>query len=268
MKKKFLSVIVAVMLFVSCFAFCACGEKYQKYDVSAYVFGARYGDVVGGNDTYLEGTRVTIKAIPKATISQTQNKFLCWVHDDKVVSTDAEYTFVVNLKNAGIYLALFECPDLEYISLSNINFDYGTNDYSADTSLTEFSISLGYNERETTEVYSLDEESIGKLSQPIQKEDLYEADDLPFTFNKTQNLFAIVKLTYTRGELIYTSTTTIKINATEVGTDVSPVENKELNAPALNGGLSYLEFTENPSISFSFENLTNLIVQEAEEEEE
>ncbi len=268
MKNKFLSIMVATLLFFFSFALCACGETYQKYDVSAYVFGARYGDVVGGNDTYLEGTRVTIKAIPKNTLSQTPNKFICWVHDDKVVSTEAEYSFIVNLKNAGIYIALFECPDLEYVSLGSIDFDYGTNDYSGDTSLTEFTLKLGYNERETSIVYSLDEDTIGKLSQPIQKEDIYEADDLPFAFDKTEDLYAVVELTYTRGDLIYTSTTTIKINAIEVGTDMAKVENKELNAPSLSGGMSYLEFTENPSISFSFEKLTNLIVQESEEDEE
>lgn len=269
MKKKILSFLLVAVLTIFGFALGGCGEKYNKYDVSAYVFGAKYGDVVGGNDTYLEGTKVTIKAVPKTTISQTPNRFICWVHDDKVVSTEAEYSFVVDLNTAGIYIALFESPDLEYVFLNDISFSYGTFDYGieSDTALSDFSLKLGYNERELTQVYSLDEDAIGRLSQQILKEEIYEGDELPFTFNKTKDIYIQVDLKYTRGELVYTSSTVIKMDAVRVGEDVKQVNGATLNEPVLNGGTSTMTFTENPTITLNFDVLSNFFELTENEEE-
>ena len=70
------------------------------------------GGEVEGAGTYLQGTEVTLTAIPNEGYI-----FLNWEIDDEIVSTDEEYTFVV--VEDGEYIANFEIMTFEVIATAD-----------------------------------------------------------------------------------------------------------------------------------------------------
>ena len=95
-----------------------CSTTPKKFDIAVYINGANFGRVSDDvNGTYDEGQNVTISATPYE--NQT---FFCWLHDNQVVSVESTYTFEVNEKASGSYIALFVCQDLEFIYLDSFAF--------------------------------------------------------------------------------------------------------------------------------------------------
>jgi len=111
--KRFLYVLLCVLIISPCaFFLSACGTP-ATYAVSVKTSDSRYGSVAG-NGSFKENTTVTLSATPL----QNAN-FLCWTLNNKVVSKDAEYTFKITGKTDGTYVALFD-KALDYYALTEI----------------------------------------------------------------------------------------------------------------------------------------------------
>lgn len=261
MFKKLLSVALVALIATFGLALGGCDENLDSYDVIVKVNGAKYGDVYGGNDTYTVGTNITIKAKPKATTSQTsQNVFVCWVHDNKVVSTEAEYTFKLSFETAGTYVALFECADLEYVAINNLVINSGTflNVGTAGASISKLSLKMGYSENRLIEVYSSDDVAFVNESLTLDSSSFLHDENFPYVFDKTRNLFVKVDITYlySSSEIEYVSSTIITIPATEVGGGV-PSASGELNAPVMTGGSLVLPYSTAPTLEVNFISLSD-----------
>lgn len=265
--KKILSIALIAIVFVFGVFFAGCSKIPGKFEISTKINGAIFGKVEDIDGIYDEGTTLTIKATPKEG-----NKFFCWLHDGKVESTSAEYTFVVSEKTSGTYLALFECADLEYISISNFEFTNGVtaNDDIA-TSLTSLLISIGYNQNELYDVYMLGEDTLESQTITVPFENIYGDNPLPYAFDKTKDLYIKISLTYMRGEIEYLSETISILPKTDVGNPHSAFTiskfNKAINP--LNQNL-VLEDSKNCTITVNFEKLSefNLPQEEVPEDGE
>ncbi len=71
------------------------------FDVSAYAFPTNGGTTTGAG-SYLVGTTCTLTGIPN-----TGFHFVQWTKGTEIVSTDAEYSFIVTPESAGLYRATF-----------------------------------------------------------------------------------------------------------------------------------------------------------------
>ncbi len=112
MKKFFLAIIC--MLIVAPFSLvltgCGAAEVYSIYVKSSDV---EYGSVAGQGN-YSDGTQITVRATP-----MKEANFLCWTLNNKVVSSEPEYTFTVNKENNGTFVALFD-QRLDYYALTEV----------------------------------------------------------------------------------------------------------------------------------------------------
>lgn len=266
MKRKLCYVIL--LSFVLCMIISGCSNPPEKYDISVYINGAIHGrvnDDVSG--TYTEGQDVTIVATP-----YEGQEFFCWLHYNKVVSTDATYTFEINEQNSGAYIALFKCADLEYISLESFSFSDMASNITGDiaTTLKSLKISFGPNQNELTEVFSSVATSEQVVNTTVDFNTLYPEDSLPYAFKKTQGLYIKISATYERAGLEYLSETIFNLNKGVVGTPFDNVENKVLNAATavLNQELPPLENSETNSISINFKALETFIFKAPEDPQE
>ena len=270
MKNKILGIVLA---FICCFCFllAGCGETPNEYSINVLINGARFGSVEDVSGTYTEGTSVTVTALPKSG-----ETFFCWIHDSKVVSGEKSYTFSVNEKNSGTYIALFKCPDLEYFSLDSIDFLNAIPEESGENKikkLTEISLSFGYTQTDMYEVYTCKEQALPTSENSfVSSETIYAEDKLPFAFDKTRNLYIKILTTYTVtiGESIdtYQSETTITLNKTDIGKDV---ENKEeivlSNNVNVNNENLILETDDNHNkLTINFKKLSDFNFSEQTEE--
>ena len=82
-----------------------------SYDITVVANPAEGGTVTGGG-TYLEGSEITLTAIPGDIYD-----FVNWTLDGEVVSTDAEYTFTVMAE--GEYVANFEYKSYDITANAN-----------------------------------------------------------------------------------------------------------------------------------------------------
>lgn len=209
MKKNRLFAIILSLVFVCCL-FAGCTQSPAKYDITVKTFGAGLGSVEGGNATYVEGDNVTIKAVP-VTSSSSSSEFFCWLLNNKVASTKAEYSFVVSEKTAGDYVALFTCPYLEYFSLSEINFDSGIDsDINSTTNVTKLEIHFGTIENLTTLAYNLESDTL-ENKFVLTSTEIYENDKMPYAYNVQQDIFVKIVITYVQDEVEFVSTTKAKI---------------------------------------------------------
>lgn len=271
--KKYFCTLLAVILIFSGIMLSACQENYVTYDISTYINGARFGDV-WGDGTYQEGKSITIHATPKATASSsTKNEFLCWIHQNQVVSLNADYTFTVNKSTAGTYIALFKSPNLEYVMIDNVEMDeisFNEDTYGL-VKMSEISLELGTDFNHLTNVYSMSLED-NNLKNNITQEELLTEYQLPYTFDKTRAIYAKIKITFIReNDFIYTSTTNLTISDIQLTKDLET--NKlfekisfDVEKPILNGTTRTLEFVEAPQISVTFASLSDYLLKDVVEE--
>lgn len=115
--KKFFLVLICMLVISPCaLILSACGTP-AVYSIVAKTSDVEYGSVSGQGD-FTEGTSVTIRA----TAVKDAN-FLCWTHNNKVVSNEANYTFTVNKDTQGSYVALFD-QRLDYYALSEVALSF------------------------------------------------------------------------------------------------------------------------------------------------
>lgn len=270
MKKRFIGLFF-VFVCTCCLLLSGCNSTPAEYDINVLVNGANFGTVEDVSGTYAEGSNITITAKPKSG-----ENFFCWLHNSKVVSTKAEYSFTVSNESSGTYIALFECPDLEYIFLKEFSFInlIPQSDGIAEQVLTELSISFGYTPTDFYNVYVCSEEDLTTQETFIITEEvLYPNETTPFAFDKTKDIYVkiITKYTSTAGEVIdnYQSETIYMINKTAVGSPFNNIENLQLNKNVnLDNENSFLEKEDiKNSITINFKNLSEFIQQTEPEEQ-
>lgn len=237
MRKNRLFAIILSLVFVCCL-FAGCSQSPAKYEITVKSFGAGLGSVEGGNATYTAGDNVTIKAVP-VTSSSSSGEFFCWLLNNKVASTEAEYTFVVSDKTAGDYVALFVCPYIEYFALSEIDFDSGIDaDVNSTTSITKLEIHFGSIENLTQLAYSFESDTF-ENKFVLTSTEIYENDKMPYAYNIQQDIFVKIVVTYIQDEVEFVSTTKAKILGNDdVTIDLVELKNEEESTTEETKGIS------------------------------
>lgn len=264
MKNKKFKTIFSIILVCFCFVLAGCGKTPLEYEISTQINGANFGKVVGGGTIYKEGTEVTIKAIP-----YENNKFFCWLRENKVASTLEEYKFVVDSQTYGNYLALFDCADLEFICLDNFTITNGPSDSGNDQAeITNVIFSMGYNQNELSVVYSCNEEHLSGNENTVDSSVIYEEDNLPFAYDKTKDLVIKIEVKYVWSELEYASQDIIVLPKVDVGTPNKNIENFNLSLArnVTNANLS-LNGSQNTKASINFSSIKNFVNIETNEDE-
>ncbi len=274
MKKRNLIFTLIISLVFVCCIFAGCTSTPATYEITVKTFGANHGSVEGGNATYTEGEKVTIKAVPASSSSNT-NKFFCWLLNNKVVSNKAEYTFEVNKDTAGDYIAIFTSPYLEYFSLTEVNFNSGIDtETNTDTYVTNIKLYFGEIENLTTLAYSTEGDVVdNKLT--LNSTDIYKNDSKPYAYNIQKDIYIKIVVKYIQDDVEFVSTTNAKI----VGNDnvtITIVELKNENEStadntvgiSLNNGINAenedlrLNIANTPTLSLKFERLSNFVLEE------
>lgn len=233
--KRILSIITFLIVCSFSVLLSGCGETPAKYEIEVLVNGANFGTVEDVSGTYTENSNITIKAKPFSG-----ETFFCWIHDGKVVSINAEYTFSLNEQSSGTYIALFNCPDLEYFYLDSLSFvnNIATYDGEIEQSLKQISLNFGYSLNQMYNVLTLENETLPTLEQSTLTNDLlYANNTMPFTFDKTKDLYINVKVVYTKliaeSEIEFISETSFVLRKKDIGiAEENKVENlldKSLN---------------------------------------
>lgn len=122
MKKRFTSIILAILLLVCAGVCCACDEQIIDHQIIVTSSNILYGQVTGA-DYYKTKQQVTLTATPNA-----DNTFVCWTKDNVIVSTEAEYTFVASKQTEGKYVAIFFGEIMQTYALKNVKIEYNSAD--------------------------------------------------------------------------------------------------------------------------------------------
>lgn len=266
MKNKVITKVLCLFIACFCFVLAGCTSTPNFYEITTQINGANYGMVVGGGESYEEGTEVTIKAMP-----YDENKFFCWLLNNKVASTSAEHTFLVNKETAGNYLALFECAELEFISLESFTIINGIESNTEEPIIIKnVQLSFGYNQNELTNIYSAQAENLQDVENTIAFETIYSENALPFAFDKTKDIYIKILVTYQWGEIEYVSDTMQVMNGVSVGQNtIGTISNQVLTiAKNPSNENITLEGSQNSNISINFKALSTFELPEENVEEE
>ncbi len=189
-----------------CIMLFGCNEEKSQYNITVEVWYANYGTVYG-TGTYDENSTAKITAIPKDGYS-----FIAWMKNNIIVSYDANYEFEVTRKNAGTYVAIFTCPDLELVTLTDVELVRTYGEGVVDIQSLELNVWIGQNYENMTYVFS---ENVGN------NED-FEITNFTTALNYRETITAQVDLVYSLlvrtdededGTLVVTTKTTyININ--------------------------------------------------------
>ena len=270
MKKKVLLSILAFMFAFSCFTLVGCGKQPNQYSISVKASHYNLGSVEGGNKVYTEGDTVLIKATPAmSTTNNDSPEFICWLLNNKVISTKSEYEFEVNAATAGDYVALFTCEYLEYFALNQIVVDTAVSTTST-AKVLKLTIELGSIENLTKEVFTTEPTTSTEQILTLNRTEIYAAGDNPFAYDMQEDIFIKFIISYEQDGVQFESVTTTKILATYdvtteelvlLSTDLTPATNPTNPDITMN-----LEST--PNFSLSFSRLTTFELTEPEVSEE
>lgn len=264
MKNKFLSFIIISLLFSVSFIFSGCTGSKNSYHVVAMNWNSRYGQVEDPLDKdFVEGTNVTINATP---IPSTSSEFVCWVHENKIVSTEAKYNFEVSLETSGTYYAVFTCPELEFVSMENFTF---TNILESNDEflLKDLKIEIGNSKDFYRTVYTSTEEDLSTLSVAKSFEELYVEDPLPYVFDKLKNIDIKITVNYLLSENEYISVTEKTIPAINLGQTIEELTFNLEKAVMPNTTIELVGSEQNQFI-INFTSIENFEFQKPENSEE
>ena len=192
--KKQIHLLCSLMLaLIFAFTLSGCSEEIKSYDVKVNMWYANYGTVYGAR-TYNEGEQATISAIPKSS-----STFMAWVHNNIVVSYDAEYSFEVNNETSGTYTAVFTCPDLELITPTQIIYSDDIDQTNTITKI-DISFSMGNSYEDLQALYSTE----------IANTNEFNIEDTIMVLNKKTNIICEVNITFTFETTIDDEITTIE----------------------------------------------------------
>lgn len=180
MKKFFGRLLAFVLILCASLTMFGCDDNLQDYNIIVNVWYANYGTVYGTN-TYKEKSEAEIKAVPKDNY-----EFLAWMKNNVVVSYDAVYKFEVNKDTAGTYVAIFDCPKLELVTLKSISFE---QEYTLASSIVDMNldVSIGQTYDSQTTIIS---------TSSIDSKD-FDITEIITALNYKDSIFAVVNLSYT-----------------------------------------------------------------------
>lgn len=268
MKNKIKILSVLFLLCFSCFTIVGCTNIPSKYEIIVKASHYNLGSIEGGNKVYTEGDIVKIKATPATSLANNLNpEFVCWLLDNKAITTQAEYEFEVSSETAGEYIALFSCEYLEYFSLTEIIFNTGM-DQNSNATVTKISLELGKVEGLTKEVYSVEPTSSENIIT-LASTDIYQPSENPFAYDMQEDIFIKFIVTYEQDGVLFTSSTSTKIPGTvHVTLENIGIENAQLNL-AINAENPDLKISLpcTPTLSLNFARLTTFEITDPVEEE-
>ena len=267
MKNKFISILLLCLLFVTGFVFSGCDGSKKSYDIVAYTWNSRYGLVDMLDDSFLEGTSVTVNARPLITNSSSNSsEFVCWIHDNKVVSAESEFTFEVSLETSGVYYAVFTCPELEFVAVDNFTF---TNELVAEGefSIKDFTLQIGNSQDSYQTVFTATEEDLSALTIAKNFEDLYIEDNFPYVFNKLEKIYIKLDVTYILSGNEYISSTEKTIAPLNLG---QTIDELTFNLEKANMNNSEIELVDSDLNTFTinFTSLENFVFEKEENKSE
>ena len=248
MRKKICYILVFLLVLCSSIFFSACNEDANEYNINVNVWYANYGTVYG-NGTYKEKTEVEIKAVPNNNYS-----FIAWMKNNIIVSYEADYKFEVNKESAGTYVAIFTCPDLELVTLKNVEL---VQTYTTQTTITniELNVSIGQDYDTLTKI----------LTTSTDSNTSFDITDYVTALNYREKIVAQVDLIYTLTTVVDEKETELKTTKTtliEINLDGETLSSKDFTLKILD---SLTENEENSAtIKFNF---TKLEVKEEEPQE-
>lgn len=259
MKKRYLVLSLLFCLVLGCFAFAGCTKAPSTFEIEVKSLHYNLGSIEGGNGKYTEGETVTIKAIPMNT-SSTTTEFICWLLNNKVVSKDTEYSFVVSKDTAGDYLALFTCPYLEYFSIDSLSLTSGIEQSQTTTRVKQIDIYMGTIENLLTKIYSTSSETFDN-EIVLTSSNIYSDDKNPYAFDIQENMYLKIEVTFEQNDETFISTTNTVINAKE---DITANEFKQENiklekAVDPDNSDHIIILNENSSLTLKFVRLNNLL---------
>lgn len=266
MRKKFIPLLLICLLFVTGFVFTGCSKSKNSYEVVAYTWNSRYGLVDMLDSTFVEGTEVTVKATPiKSANASTVSEFVCWIHDNKVVSADAEYTFEVNFETSGAYYAVFTCPEIEFVAIDNFTF---ANELVAEGefSIKSLTLQIGNSQESYQTVFTATEEDLSSQSIAKTFEDLYLEDSFPYVFNKLEKIYIKLDVTYIVSENQYVSSTEKTISAVNLGQEIEELTFNLEKAKMNNSEIELVDSDAN-TFTINFTSLENFEFETTTDEE-
>lgn len=269
MKSK-IKILATLLLVCFCsFLIVGCTSRPNKYNITVNVSHANLGSAEGGNNTYTEGDTIKIKATPATSSANNKNpEFVCWLLDNKAVTTQAEYEFEVSSETAGNYIALFSCEYLEYFSVSSIIVDTGIAEGS-NASVTKLSLELGTVEGITKEIYSVEPTATENVVT-LTSVEIYEPGENPYAYDMQEDIFVKFVITYEQDGVIFVSTTSTKIEGVnDVTLETIGIQNAPLNLAKNpeNTDLT-VSLPNTPTLSLNLSRLTTFEITNPEVEEE
>lgn len=267
MKNKFNFLAILCLICFSCILFTGCTKTPNTYNIVVKSSHYNLGSIEGGNKSFNEGETIKIKATPATSNSSNTNpEFICWLFNNKALTTEPEYEFEVNQDTAGEYIALFSCEYLEYFSLTQIIFDTGIVETS-NASITKISLELGNIEGITKEVYSIEPTATENIIT-LTTTDIYKPGDNPYAFDMQEDIFVKFVATYEQDGEVFVSTTSTKIPATnDVTKDSIGIQDTTLKL-AINPTDADLSISlpNTPKLSLEFARLTTFEITNPEVE--
>lgn len=269
MKNKINIFATLLLVCFSCFLIAGCTSRPNKYDITVSVSHYNLGSAEGGNNTYTEGDIVKIKANPATSAANNQNpEFVCWLLDNKAVTTQAEYEFEVSQETAGNYVALFSCEYLEYFSVTEIILDTGIAD-SANASIIKISLELGTVEGITKEIYFIEPTATESVIT-LASTDIYEPGENPYAYDMQEDIFVKLVVTYEQDGVQFVSTTSTKVaGVNDVSLESIGIQDVALNTAQNPDNVDLtISLPQTPKLSLSFSRLTTFELTDPVEEEE
>lgn len=134
MKRKIYALVLTFFCIFCMFAFFGCNENIIDHRIIVTSSNIRYGTAHG------DGYYKTKQQVVLTATELEGHKFVCWVKDDVIISTESEYKFVANKKTEGKYMAVFEGEQMQIEKLSNITLLLGAKENSGNYQLENVTI--------------------------------------------------------------------------------------------------------------------------------
>lgn len=113
MKKKIAIFILSLLFCIPIFS--GCNETIYDHQIFVTSSDIRLGSV-NGDGIYKTNQIVKLTATQKSD----ENKFVCWIKDNEVVSNEFTYEFTATKQTEGKYTAVFYSPNSNFLYLEKI----------------------------------------------------------------------------------------------------------------------------------------------------
>lgn len=134
MKKKIFALVLTFFCAFCGFAFFGCNENIIDHRIIVTSSNVRYGTAQG------DGYYKTKQQVVLTATELEGHKFVCWIKDDVIISTEPEYKFVANKKTEGKYVAVFEGEQMQIEKLSDVTLSLSAKENSGNYQLENVTI--------------------------------------------------------------------------------------------------------------------------------